>query len=289
VGVWQHDRVEIVPNEQGNRTTPSYVAFTDTERLVGDAAKNQVALNPSNTVFDAKRLIGRKFGDAAVQVRAAPRFLMTDLLRQQSCAEKAALKCGDAGKRSPPLSASRRRPTWRTGPSRSPAAPPTSPSSKVLPSAAQPASPCAAAAAAALRTHHAPFLFAPVLFSSRLFLCSSTRTQAPIFIFFFPSFLFQPAPIPAASSLVLLRTQRAHASSFPPTILRPAVEYKGETKSFAPEEISSMVLIKMRETAEVFLGRPCPKAVVTVPAYFNDSQRQATKDAGSIAGLEVLR
>ena len=75
MGVWQHDRVEIVPNEQGNRTTPSYVAFTDTERLVGDAAKNQVALNPSNTVFDAKRLIGRKLGDAAVQVRAAPRFL----------------------------------------------------------------------------------------------------------------------------------------------------------------------------------------------------------------------
>lgn len=63
----QHDRVEIVPNDQGNRTTPSYVAFTDTERLVGDAAKNQVALNPINTVFDAKRLIGRKFNDPAVQ------------------------------------------------------------------------------------------------------------------------------------------------------------------------------------------------------------------------------
>ncbi len=69
VGVWQHDRVEIIPNEQGNRTTPSYVAFTDTERLIGDAAKNQVAMNPTNTVFDAKRLIGRRFSDPAVKVR----------------------------------------------------------------------------------------------------------------------------------------------------------------------------------------------------------------------------
>jgi hypothetical protein len=67
VGVWQHDRVEIIANDQGNRTTPSYVAFTDTERLIGDAAKNQVALNPKNTVFDAKRLIGRKFSEAVVQ------------------------------------------------------------------------------------------------------------------------------------------------------------------------------------------------------------------------------
>ena len=70
VGIWQHDRVEIIPNEQGNRTTPSYVAFTDTERLIGDAAKNQVAMNPINTVFDAKRLIGRKFSDPAIQVGA---------------------------------------------------------------------------------------------------------------------------------------------------------------------------------------------------------------------------
>merc|ERR1712072_890051 len=67
VGVWQHDRVEIIANDQGNRTTPSYVAFTDSERLIGDAAKNQVAMNPRNTVFDAKRLIGRKFQDSAVQ------------------------------------------------------------------------------------------------------------------------------------------------------------------------------------------------------------------------------
>ncbi|XP_019089975.1 PREDICTED: probable mediator of RNA polymerase II transcription subunit 37c, partial [Camelina sativa] len=67
VGVWQHDRVEIIANDQGNRTTPSYVAFTDTERLIGDAAKNQVAMNPVNTVFDAKRLIGRRFSDASVQ------------------------------------------------------------------------------------------------------------------------------------------------------------------------------------------------------------------------------
>ena len=67
VGVWQNDRVEIIPNDQGNRTTPSYVAFTDTERLIGDAAKNQVAMNPQNTVFDAKRLIGRRFSDSPVQ------------------------------------------------------------------------------------------------------------------------------------------------------------------------------------------------------------------------------
>ena len=67
VGVWQNDRVEIIANDQGNRTTPSYVGFTDTERLIGDAAKNQVAMNPRNTVFDAKRLIGRKFNDTAVQ------------------------------------------------------------------------------------------------------------------------------------------------------------------------------------------------------------------------------
>eukprot|EP01118_Nematostelium_gracile_P014301 TRINITY_DN553_c0_g2_i1.p1 TRINITY_DN553_c0_g2~~TRINITY_DN553_c0_g2_i1.p1 ORF type:complete len:675 (-),score=254.38 TRINITY_DN553_c0_g2_i1:57-2030(-) len=155
VGVWQNDRVEIIANDQGNRTTPSYVAFTETERLIGDAAKNQVAMNPENTVFDAKRLIGRRFNDQTVQ---------SDLKH------------------------------WPF---------------KVIP-----------------KEGDKPFI---------------------------------------------------------------QVSFKGETKTFSPEEISSMVLIKMKETAEAYLGKIVKDAVVTVPAYFNDSQRQATKDAGSIAGLNVKR
>jgi len=155
VGVWQNDRVEIIANDQGNRTTPSYVAFTDTERLIGDAAKNQVAMNPENTVFDAKRLIGRKFADAAVQ---------SDM-------------------------------------------------------------------------KHWPFKV-----------------------------------IPKDGDKPYIK-----------------VQFKGEEKTFSPEEISSMVLIKMKETAEAFLGKTVTDAVVTVPAYFNDSQRQATKDAGAISGLNVKR
>lgn len=146
VGVFRDDRIEIIANDQGNRTTPSFVAFTDTERLIGDAAKNQVAMNPHNTVFDAKRLIGRKFSDAEVQ---------------------ADMK-------------------------------------------------------------HFPFKVIE-------------KNSKPII----------------------------------------EVEYKGEQKQFTPEEISSMVLIKMRETAESYLGGTVTNAVITVPAYFNDSQRQATKDAAS--------
>ena len=155
VGVWQNERVEIIANDQGNRTTPSYVAFTDTERLIGDAAKNQVAMNPTNTIFDAKRLIGRRFSDPSVQ--------------------------GDM--------------------------------------------------------KHWPFK--------------------------------------------VLR-----GAGDKPMI---EVQFKGEKKQFAAEEISSMVLTKMREIAEAFLSASISDAVVTVPAYFNDSQRQATKDAGVIAGLNVLR
>ncbi|KAK3321224.1 heat shock protein [Cercophora scortea] len=154
VGVFREDRCEIIANDQGNRTTPSFVAFTDTERLIGDAAKNQVAMNPANTVFDAKRLIGRKFSDAEVQ---------------------ADMK-------------------------------------------------------------HFPFTIVD-------------RAGKPVV----------------------------------------EVEFKGEKKQFTPEEISSMILIKMRETAEAYLGGTVNNAVITVPAYFNDSQRQATKDAGLIAGLNVLR
>jgi len=154
VAHYANDRVEIIANDQGNRTTPSFVAFTDTERLIGDAAKNQAAINPANTVFDAKRLIGRKFDDPEVQ---------NDI-------------------------------------------------------------------------KHFPF--------------------------------------------------KVIDKGGKPNI---QVEYKGETKVFTPEEISSMVLVKMKEVAEGFLGGTVKDAVVTVPAYFNDSQRQATKDAGLIAGLNVLR
>ncbi|TQD85183.1 hypothetical protein C1H46_029271 [Malus baccata] len=155
VAVWQHDRVEIIANEQGNRTTPSYVAFTDAERLIGDAAKNQGAMNPINTVLDAKRLIGRRFSDPSVQ---------RDM-------------------------------------------------------------------------EHWPFKVI------------SGPGDKPMIV----------------------------------------VTYKGEEKQFTAEEISSMVLFKMREIAEAYLGSSIKNAVVTVPAYFNDSQRQATKDAGVIAGLNVLR
>merc|ERR1712012_844675 len=154
VGTFQHGKVEIIANDQGNRTTPSYVAFTDTERLIGDAAKNQVAMNPTNTIFDAKRLIGRNFNDSSVQ---------SDM-------------------------------------------------------------------------KHWPFKVTSVSGKPRL-----------------------------------------------------QVEYQSEEKTFTPEEISSMVLVKMKETAEAHLGHSVRDAVVTVPAYFNDSQRQATKDAGVIAGLNIIR
>jgi L1 cell adhesion molecule like protein len=155
VGVWQNDRVEIIANEQGDRTTPSYVAFTDTERMIGTAAKNQTNINPANTVFDAKRLIGRRFSDPSVQ----------EDMKQWPLK----VVCVDGDK---------------------------------------------------------------------------------------------------------------------PKI---QVEYKNEKKLFTPEEISSMVLLKMKQVAEAFLGGEIKNAVVTVPAYFNDGQRQATKDAGTISGLNVMR
>ena len=154
VGVFQHGKVEIITNDQGNRTTPSYVAFTDVERLIGEAAKNQATLNPNNTIFDAKRLIGRSFDDPTIQ---------------------------------------------------------------------------------------------------------SDRKNWPF--------------------------QVINESGRP----KFRVQSKETWKTFTPEEISSMVLTKMKETAEAYLGQTIKDAVITVPAYFNDSQRQATKDAGMIAGLNVKR
>jgi len=155
VGIFKNGRVEIIANDQGNRITPSYVAFTaDGERLIGDAAKNQLTSNPENTVFDAKRLIGREYSDPTVQ---------QDI-------------------------------------------------------------------------KHFPFT-------------------------------------------VIEKNSK------------PAIQINTgkEQKLFAPEEISAMVLGKMREIAEAYLGKKVTHAVVTVPAYFNDAQRQATKDAGTISGLNVLR
>ena len=155
VGTFRNGRVDIIANDMGNRTTPSYVAFTEDERLVGDAAKNQCSLNPLNTVFDAKRLIGRKFDDPIVR---------RDM-------------------------------------------------------------------------QHWPF---------KVVTDSSNKPKIE-------------------------------------------VNWKGETKTFYPEEISAMILSKMKEIAETQITGSVNDVVITVPAYFNDSQRQATKDAGIIAGLNVLR
>jgi len=155
VGTWKNNAVEIIPNDMGERTTPSYVSFSDTERLVGTAAKNQAARNAENTIFDAKRLIGRKFDEPTVQ-----------------------------------------------------------------------------------------------------------------------------------SDIKLWPFKVVRESADRPAI---EVEYKAEKKRFFPEEISSMVLGYMKQIAEAYIGSPIANAVVTVPAYFNDSQRQATKDAGRISSLNVLR
>lgn len=155
VGVYRNKRVEIIANDQGNRITPSYVAFTeDGERLIGDAAKNQLTSNPENTIFDVKRFIGRNWDDKSVQndVKYYP-FKVTN------------------------------------------------------------------------------------------------------------------------------KNNKPHIEA----------KVKGDNKLFAPEEISAMVLGKMKEVAEDYLGETVKNAVVTVPAYFNDAQRQATKDAGAIAGLNVMR
>jgi len=154
VGVWQNGKVEIIANECGNRITPSFVSFTTEERLIGDAAKSAIASNPSNTVFDAKRLIGKNYNDSQVK----------DSLKHLSY--------------------------------------------KVF-----------------------------------------NKSNKPMI----------------------------------------QVEFRNETKEFSAEEIGSMVLTKMKEIAEAYLGETVTDAVITVPAYFNDSQRQATKDAGTIAGLNVLR
>ncbi len=155
VGTWMNDRVEIIANDQGNRTTPSYVAFDENERLIGEGAKVQIGRNATNTIFDSKRLIGRRFTDSTVQ---------SDL-------------------------------------------------------------------------KHMPVKIV------------SDDNNKPQF----------------------------------------EVEAYGSRKTFYPEEIAAMILGKLKQTAEAFLGKTVKNAVITVPAYFNDAQRQATKDAGAIAGLNVLR
>ncbi|KAI8889387.1 hsp71-like protein [Backusella circina FSU 941] len=154
IGIWQDDHVEIIANDQGNRTTPSFVAFTDTERLIGEAALNQAPMNPNDTIFDVKRMIGRRFND--------PELL------------------------------------------------------------------------------------------------SDTR--------------FWPFQVINKNGKPVVK-----------------VTFKGQVKLFSPEELSSMILSKMKSTATSYLGYPVNDAVITVPAHFNDAQRQATKDAGLIAGINVLR
>lgn len=154
VGIYKNGKVEIIANDQGNRTTPSFVGFNNEERLIGDAAKNSAASNPKNTVYDSKRMIGRNYNDSAVQEEIKH------------------------------------------------------------------------------------FSYSVI-----------NKNNKPVI----------------------------------------EVDYRNERKQFTPEEISSMILYKMKEIAEAFLGEPVKDAVITVPAYFNDAQRQATKDAGAIAGLNVLR
>merc|ERR1711871_345104 len=154
MGIYMNGRVEIIPNDQGNRITPSYVAFTEEDRLIGEAAKTQATINPAQTLFDVKRLIGRKYDEKSVQ--SDKKLLPFDIVNK-------------GGK--------------------------------------------------------------PMI----------------------------------------------------------SVKVKGETKQLMPEEVSSMVLTKMKETAENYLGKEVKHAVITVPAYFNDAQRQATKDAGTISGMNVLR
>ena len=154
VGVWQNDHVEIIANDQGNRTMPSYVSFTTEERLIGEPAKSNAANNTKNTVFDSKRLIGKSYNDE--KMASIMKHLSYNIINKDN----------------------------------------------------------------------KPFI---------------------------------------------------------------EVDYKGETKVFSPEEVAAMILGKMKDAAEAFLGETVTDAVITVPAYFNDSQRQATKDAGTIAGLNVLR
>jgi len=155
IGIYRQGKVEIIPNEQGNRITPSWVAFTDNERLIGEPAKNQSSMNPKNTIYDAKRLIGKKFDDPFIQQEI--KLLTYDV--------------------------------------------------------------------------------------------SSSPNNKPII----------------------------------------NINFMNESKSLEPEQISAMILTKLKEISENYLGEKVTKAVITVPAYFNDEQRQATKDAGAIAGLNVLR
>ncbi|KAF5323902.1 hypothetical protein D9611_008337 [Ephemerocybe angulata] len=226
VGVWQNDCVEIIANDQGNRTTPSYVSFSENERLIGDAAKNQTAMNPHNTRLDCAKTV-----ESAL--RPSPRLNLPPF-------ETSSIQC-------PRLSTSF----------------------------------LIASATTGTIVQHCHFPTA----SYHVSLASNDAEDL----------LTPPTTSPATVPLAQRRRRLSCMKHLPFAVINKGrkpyirVEYQGETEELSPEEISSMILPKMKETAESYLVTAVDNAVVTVSAYFNDSRRQATKDAGTISGLNVLR